>query len=278
MRILNALIHLSLVAATVFAVGCDDGDSSESSSTTDTGQGAVDSSTVDLGVVADAMVSADAAGADAIVADAAADAASPDAAVACVDGARSCPCGPADTCDDGLMCDRGFCVDDDTAPCDVGTQGCPCAEGMCAAGLECTADVCVPAGCVPGTADCACDNGACGGELVCTDGICGMGDPPPTDGVHIEGAMVFGCDALFYEQGGAKVANVTFDEAIIGEHMRRDGKLALAFIGRDGPILNVGAIVLEGQRVATAADLELRNLVCFDANGRALDGARIVLE
>lgn len=194
----------------------------------------------------------------------------------CPDGAASCPCRPDDTCDAGLICDRGFCVDDPN-PCDPGTQGCPCADGMCAGGLVCQDAVCVPRGCQPGTADCACDDGRCDGDLICEGNVCQMA-PPPMNGLRVEGAMVFGCDVLFYERDGARVAHVTFDDALIGEHMRRDGKLALAFIGRGAPIGAIGAITLEGQRLATSDDLELRSHTCYDAAGQAVDGARVVLE
>lgn len=186
----------------------------------------------------------------------------------CVPGTLTCPCADDGTCGAGLACELGFCVPEEPPECDPGMAGCACADGMCAAGLACTDDVCVPAGCEAGTANCNCDGGACDGELACIDNICQMSEPPPQDSLSVSGGDLRGCDLLFQE-GAVPVARVQFADGLIAEWLRRDGKVALAFVGPGGaPISNVGAIVLANEQVATAAELELLEARCYDANGR----------
>ncbi len=274
--------------------GCDSsddaGETSADGATADLGSGSVDAtSAVDAASPADAATPPADAAPDAqpppVDAAPPVDSALPaDAAVPvdvagdaplCAPGRRTCPCDADGACEEGLVCDRGFCVDAD--PCEPGTQDCPCDEGQCRADLECREGACVPAACAPGTAGCPCAAGdTCEGPLVCEDGRCRAEALP--DGVRVEGPPAWGCDVLFYEQGDARVRTVRFNGAVIGEHLRRDGKLAMAFVGRDGPVARIGAIVLEGERAATPEDLELRSSTCFDENGRAVEDARVVLE
>lgn len=197
----------------------------------------------------------------------------------CVPGTATCPCASDGTCAAGLACELGFCVPDDTPPtCEPGTESCPCAGGMCGPGLSCTADVCVPTGCTPGTARCACDEGRCDDGLACQEGVCGLADPPPQDSLRVGGGDLRGCDVLFRE-GAVAVARVQFADGLVGEWLRRDGRVALAFVGSGGAaITNVGAVVLANERVATAADLAPLETRCFDASGRPVAGATLTFE
>jgi hypothetical protein len=64
----------------------------------------------------------------------------------CTQGGEGCPCTAAGTCDPGLQCLSGFCVDPDGG-CNIGSEGCPCTMGGgCDPGLECISDVCVEPG------------------------------------------------------------------------------------------------------------------------------------
>jgi hypothetical protein len=194
----------------------------------------------------------------------------------CVPGTATCACADDGTCGAGLECELGFCVPETPPECEPGQSGCACVDDMCAAGLSCVDAVCVPAGCEPGTADCNCDDGACNDELVCVDGICGMGDPPPVDALSVTGTDIRGCDLLLTE-GAVPVRSVTFADGLIAEWLRRDGKVALAFVGPGGQVIsNVGAVVLETQQVATAADLQVDAVRCYDANGRPVADAELV--
>lgn len=196
----------------------------------------------------------------------------------CVPGAVTCVCAEDGTCAAGLECELGFCVPETPPECEPGQSGCPCVDDMCAAGLSCVDAVCVPAGCEPGTADCVCDGGACNDDLACIDGVCGMADPPPVDALSVTGTDIRGCDLLLTE-GASAVRSVTFADGLVAEWLRRDGKVALAFVGLGGaPISNVGALVLDNAQVATAADIEVGELRCFDASGRQVGDAELRFE
>lgn len=196
----------------------------------------------------------------------------------CVPGAATCACAEDGTCATGLECELGFCVPETPPECDPGQSGCACVEEMCAAGLSCVDAVCVPAGCEPGTADCVCDAGACNDGLACVDGVCGMADPPPVDALSVTGTDIRGCDLLLTE-GAVAVRSVAFADDLVAEWLRRDGKVALAFVGLGGaPIGNVGALVLDNAQVATAADIEVNELRCYDAAGRQVGDAQLVFE
>jgi hypothetical protein len=149
---------------------------------------------------------------------------------------------------------------------------------MCAAGLACVDAVCVPAGCEPGTVECACDDGACDEGLDCVEGVCGMSGPPPIDALSVTGTDIRGCDLLLTE-GAMAVRSVTFADGLVAEWLRRDDKVALAFVGLGGQsISNVGALVLDNAQIATAADIEVNALRCYDANGRPVGDAQLVFE
>ena len=217
------------------------------------------------------------------------DATPPDAG--CTVGTASCPCAASNTCDEGLRCDRGFCVIDDlpdgrpdvTLPdagpplCPPDQAGCPCDHGACGGGLRCEGGVCVVDACPAGQLDCPCAAGACDGEWVCQEDVCRVGPPPPDDGLRVDGANAKGCDALFGENG-TRVARVAFARGITGQYMRRDGKVAVSFISAAGEnIVNVGTIVLDDGQAAAAGDLEPIRSTCYDATGHDIDGARVVL-
>lgn len=199
-----------------------------------------------------------------------------DAAPGCTPGAESCPCAADGTCGAGLTCELGFCVPDDgPPPCDPGAAGCVCVDGMCAAGLACAEGVCVTPGCDPGTADCNCDDGRCDDPLACVAGVCAMGEPPPQDALWVDGGDVRGCDILF-EEGPVPVSRVRFADGLVAEWLRQDGKVAMAFVGPGGgPVRDVGAVILEGERVATAAELPPIEARCYDADGRPIAGATL---
>jgi hypothetical protein len=64
----------------------------------------------------------------------------PTTGIPCLVGSVGCECTLGGTCDDGLTCERGFCV----ALCNVGAEGCPCtAGGACDSGLACEVGTCV---------------------------------------------------------------------------------------------------------------------------------------
>ena len=59
----------------------------------------------------------------------------------CDVGTEACPCTPGGSCDPGLTCLSGFCVD---VGCPIGSEGCACTQGGgCDPGLECLSMLCV---------------------------------------------------------------------------------------------------------------------------------------
>ncbi|MFN3200379.1 MAG: hypothetical protein ACE366_18420 [Bradymonadia bacterium] len=166
----------------------------------------------------------------------------------------------------------------DAGGCEPGTQGCACNMNTCASGLQCVSEVCVPANCSPGTLDCVCaDGNTCEGALSCEGGVCQMAEIP-ADALQVQGNNVRGCDVMFTE-GDTKVAEVRFNDGVVGQFLRRDGKVALSFMGANGGTLsNVGAIVLEGGQVATSSDLQPSQMKCVGADGQPVDGAMVVLQ
>ncbi|MFN3196963.1 MAG: hypothetical protein ACE366_00915 [Bradymonadia bacterium] len=199
-------------------------------------------------------------------------------AMDCVPGAATCACASDGTCATGLQCELGFCVPETPPECDPGQSGCACVDDNCAAGLSCVDALCVPSGCEPGTADCVCAEGSCNGGLDCVDGICGMSEPPPTDALSVTGTDIRGCDLVLTE-GAVPVRSVAFADGLVAEWLRQDGKVALVFVGLGGaPINNVGALVLSNAQVATAADIGIDALRCYDANGQQVGDAQLVFE
>jgi len=58
----------------------------------------------------------------------------------CTQGAKDCECRTDGTCDSGLSCEVGVCVEES---CEPGTEGCPCDSGACDGDLKCAEDTCV---------------------------------------------------------------------------------------------------------------------------------------
>lgn len=59
----------------------------------------------------------------------------------CTAGSEGCPCTPGGSCDPGLSCLSGYCVD---VGCPIGSEGCACTKGGgCDPGLECLSMLCV---------------------------------------------------------------------------------------------------------------------------------------
>ena len=96
-----------------------------------------------------------------------------DVCVACPEGTLRCPCGPEETCGDGLTCSEGLCEEDEVCP--AGSLDCPCGpEDACDEGLTCMDNSCVALPeCPPGTEDCPCDEQeGCEEALVCINALC----------------------------------------------------------------------------------------------------------
>lgn len=167
----------------------------------------------------------------------------------CVAGERSCPCEAGDTCNPGLVCDRGFCVDEverpDAGVCSPGAEGCACNPGN------------------------TCDDG-----LACVDAVCRVA-APPGDGLVPADALARGCEVLFQELAGP-VARVRFADGVVGEFTRRDGKAALAFVTPGAQVDSAATIELVGGALAGAGTLRRLSSTCYDQNGRALPGEGVL--
>ncbi|MFN3200487.1 MAG: hypothetical protein ACE366_18960 [Bradymonadia bacterium] len=105
------------------------------------------------------------------------------------------------------------------------------------------------------------------------------GEPPaPEDAIQVTGSGLRGCDVLFAE-GETAVRSVSFAEGVVGEWIKRDGVVALSFVGANGAEMgNVGAIRLQSGDIAGAGDLETLELSCFGENGAALNDAQIAFK
>jgi hypothetical protein len=166
-----------------------------------------------------------------------------DGGMNCHPGERSCPCGDNNTCNSGLTCDRGFCVDAHAG--DGGPN------------------------CTPGALNCGCNDGnTCNDGLVCLEAKC-QTPPPPGTGLSVTDAAARGCDVLFEEIGGP-VDKVTFANGVTGQFARRDGHAAVSFVA--GGMGAAATIQLHGGVTAGAQTLRYLKSTCYDQNGKALQG------
>jgi len=112
----------------------------------------------------------------------------PDATPTCPEGTLNCPCTAESSCNEGLACASGFCIEDTTTPCPEGSEGCPCyANGTCDAkdgtAMACVDSVCTEASTSPGGLGDPCDDdNPCGSDngtqLECTDSTCSLPETP----------------------------------------------------------------------------------------------------
>jgi hypothetical protein len=274
----------------------------------------------------------------------------------CAYGSSGCPCDSLGTCDDGLLCDRGYCVadacppgtedcrchdngscnpldgtpmtcaggicvetslpspgalggscrdgaprcDDDgtwgqllcnagrceAAGCPSGDVGCPCgAYGSCddfdGRPVRCNEGVCVLGTCIQdgdGTLGCNCREGAqCDGDLLCLRGTC-RSDPVLTLKIATPAARA--CDVLIQIPPDTSLNRVVFTESVVGRHLQRGRKVALAFFHRedmafDGDLLTV-ELASTNELAPTAASI--LSAECADRLGNPISNPIVQLD
>ncbi|MCA9562083.1 MAG: hypothetical protein KC561_01280, partial [Myxococcales bacterium] len=98
-------------------------------------------------------------------------------------GVEDCPCNSDRSCDTGLACVQGACID--PGDCEIGATDCPCRrDGGCDAGNSCNTatDYCEAIDCTPGELGCSCNGGDCNGnDVVCTNDVCEVDNCPAGD-------------------------------------------------------------------------------------------------
>lgn len=189
------------------------------------------------------------------------------------EGTLGGPCFPNGTCgEDGgepLECVDGRC---ERPGCPSGSVGCPCGpQGACDDdGARCNdGGVCELGGCAPGTELCGCDEGACEGELECVAAICRA---PNALTVTVASGEVRACDIMARQVGDRAVQDVVFGAPVIGEHLRRAGRLGVSFAARaDASVAGVVfRVVLSGDAPVTGEELETVTITCMDKDGNPI--------
>ncbi len=125
-----------------------------------------------------------------------------------------------------------------------------------------------PAALAAAVALAACDGGGGGGGA---GGAGGGGDAGvPTTGLTITSEAARACELRFVADPGAEVA-VRFGPDVKGSWRRREDRVAITLVsGADAPFAP-GAFAVGG-----VADLKPELVRCYDADGRALEGADVV--
>lgn len=154
---------------------------------------------------------------------------------ACEPGALDCTCDADGACGEGLVCDRGYCVEGEPGECVAGTTGCPCDGGQCEEGARCNeAEVCEPADCDAGTEGCGCvgPDDTCEEGLACVGGLC-----RPTVGLGLRvGEEVRACDLLM-DTSARSIVSVSFGDEVEGRSRHEGELLAISFAAKsDAPI------------------------------------------
>lgn len=79
--------------------------------------------------------------------------------------------------------------------CPPGSPGCDCyGNGTCDDGLECTEGKCIEPSCIPGEENCTCNDGLCLGGLMCEENICRPGGSSTSGGGTATGGGTTGSD------------------------------------------------------------------------------------
>jgi len=191
---------------------------------------------------------------------------------ACPAGTQGCPCLTDGSCNSAegpaLECVEGLCVPEGTV---VGGLGDPCdSEKLCGilegTQLECKEGTCQLPGeeCPAGTLECPCDEGKCAEGLECTDGKCLA---QAGSGLVVGNSDVRACDVLI-ELAGADAA---FSADVLGVTARDGDRLAISFSARvDAALGVVAALVAADGGTLDAGGVTPVEVSCFDRLGKAV--------
>lgn len=187
--------------------------------------------------------------------------------IECTAGENGCECLEDDTCNEGLVCDEGVCVEEST--CTPGDTGCEClGDGTCTdAGDECQDDnVCRPRTECTGELACACGEGdTCDEGLTCEDGTCTVANGVI---VTLAGGDARACDILI-DTPDRMTAEVVFPAGVRGRHRARGARTALSLIRTNDTALTgaVAGVVFTGEDAAAEGDVGAISATCYDRLG-----------
>ena len=183
-------------------------------------------------------------------------------------------------------------------PCEPGSQDCACDVGSkCYStptqALVCKEGICVADTCPAGTKDCKCfNNGTCNPKLACKKGVCIDPDAPPdppeplcknppcvgSAGVSGVPPKARACELLL-DVGSQRVAEVKFDSAVVGQHVWRRPRLALAFtVTKDAAVPAAPFTIHLEDVTGPEPKVTLLKATCYDGLGHALAEANIGIQ
>ena len=95
--------------------------------------------------------------------------------------------------------------------------------------------------------------------------------------VSVQSDSARGCDLLLTMVADRSVSKVTFTDGAMGSEFARGQELGVSFIRRtDAPFSEAAAVIeLVGGGSASASDISLSTVRCFDGRGVAIDGAEL---
>lgn len=108
---------------------------------------------------------------------------------------------------------------------------------------------------------------------MCVEGMC-VG--AATSGLSILTQEARSCEVLLVEESGARVLGVEFAQGVVGAWRRQAPNVAITF-AREGDLAfeaGLAALQFEG----ALAQLKLKQLSCFDAQGKRIDEAKAELQ